>query len=494
MSLELQPQLNNVVKMKTPASYRNYKIAPISSSLSTIGFNQQQLTFELAANTVINWSKLLFSFKFSTSNCAKAGKACYISSSFFPWVNRIEIYTGGSANFKLLDLNNAHIFSKCAAPLNTNYLDNPVSNGVVTPSSRIITYNYQSNTPTSILSYLGTDPLLNSYEQTLTVDNVSRNISPSPTTICSYRNQINGINYSAGSIDGQEIPEQYVNVRLGEAFPDTILALDHYMLLNHAVFIRFTFNPINQIVGRLASDTLLATTLENDAVINVSNFNLNMYVEDSAMIQNLIQQQNNNGVELVLPQVFNNIYNLTGQGTKGALFKIQNMTGQGDARLYKLYSMLIGTGTGSGGYILPSSNYVSKITPSTNSAGKYNYISLYLNSKNLLNLDIAARDHVNHIQNLFTRSSWTDDNTIDDNGAIAHIFDCDSNQDFTYKDNCLKGLNFEGSNDFTVNWQYTITGSKNNRVECSGVYENHQFAVLLSKIYLKNGQISNVAF
>ena len=64
-----------------------------------------------------------------------------------------------------------------------------------------------------------------------------------------------------------------------------------------------------------------------------------MYVEDSAMIQNLIQQQNNNGVELVLPQVYNNIYNLSGQGIRGALFKIQNMTGQADARLYKLYSI-----------------------------------------------------------------------------------------------------------------------------------------------------------
>jgi hypothetical protein len=219
-----------------------------------------------------------------------------------------------------------------------------------------------------------------------------------------------------------------------------------------------------------------------------------MYVEDSAMIQNLIQQQNNNGVEIVLPQVYSNIYNLSGQGQRGALFKIQNMTGQAEARLYKLYSILVGTGIGAGNYILPTSNYVSKVTPSTNSVGKYNYVSLYLNSKNLLNLDITARDHINHIQNLFNRSSWTDDNTIDDNGAIAHIFDCDTNEDFTYKDNCLKGLSFEGSNDFTINWQYTIVGSKDNRVECSGVYENHQFCVLLSKIFLKNGMISNVPF
>jgi len=490
MSLELQPQLNNVVKMKTPASYRNYKIAPISSSLTQIGFNQQQLTFELAANTVINWSKLLFSFKFSTTNCAKGGNACYINSSYFPWVNRIEIYTGGSANFKLLDLNNAHIFSKCAAPLNTNYLDNPISNGVVTPSTRSLQYNY-TDTPATIKYYLsGYDPLINSYEKTTN----SKNLSPTPSTIVSYKNAIHGFNYTNGDVDGAEISEQYVNIRLGEAFPDTILNLDSYMLLNHAVFIRFTFNPINQIVGRLETTNYTVVSLANDAQINVSNFNLNMYVEDSAMIQNLIQQQNNNGVELVLPQVFNNIYNLTGQGTKGALFKIQNMTGQGDARLYKLYSILVGTGLGSGGYILPSSNYVSKDAPSTNSNGKYNYVSLYLNSKNLLNLDIAARDHVNHIQNLFTRSSWTDDTTIDDNGTIAHIFDCDETGDFTYKDNCLKGLSFEGSNDFTINWQYTLVGSKNNRVECSGVYENHQFAVILSKIYLKNGQISNMPF
>jgi hypothetical protein len=490
MSLELQPQLNNVVKMKAPASYRNYKIAPISSSLTQIGFNQSQLTFELAANTVINWSKLLFSFKFSTSNCAKAvGSACYLPSSFFPWLNRIEIYTGGSSNFKLLDLNNSHIFSKCAAPLNTNYLDNPVSNGVVTPSNRSLIYDF-SNVPSSIFSLMSYDPLINSYEET----EASKEIAPTPTSITSYRNLISGFGYGIGSVDGQEIPEQYVNIRLGEAFPDTILGLDHYMLLNHAVFVRFTFNPINQIIGKLSSTTFAAQALTSDAVINVSNFVLNMYVEDSAMIQNLIQQQNNNGVEIVLPQVFNNIYNISGQGTKGALFKIQNMTGQTDARLYKLYSTLVGTGTGASNYILPTSNYVSKITPSTNSNGKYNYVSLYLNSKNLLNIDITARDHVNHIQNLYNRSSWTDDATIDDNGTIAHVFDCDSISDFTYKDNTLKGLNFEGSNDFTVNWQYTIVGSKNNRVECSGNYENHQFAVLLSKIYLKNGQISNVPF
>lgn len=491
MSLELQPQLNNVVKMKTPASYRNYKIAPISSSLTSIGFNQQQLTFELAANTVINWSKLLFSFKFSTTNCAKANNACYINSSFMSWINRIEIYTGGSANFKLLDLNNAHVYSKCAAPLNTNYLDNPVSNGVVTPSTRSLIYDY-TNAASSIKSYLfGYDPLINSYERTAG----GLNLGATPTTIVSYKNTIYGVDTNLGGVDGQEIPEQYLNIRLGEAYPDTILNLDSYMLLNHAVFIRFTFNPVNQIVGRLLSASFAPVALASDAVINVSNFALNMYVEDSAMIQNLIQQQNNNGVELVLPQVYNNIYNLSGQGIRGALFKIQNMTGQADARLYKLYSILVGTGTGAANTILPTSNYVSKYQPVlTNSAGKYNYVSLYLNSKNLLNLDIAARDHVNHIQNLFTRSSWTDDNTIDDNGAIAHIFDCDNTDDFTYKDNCLKGLSFEGSNDFTVNWQYTLVGSKDNRVECSGIYENHQFCVLLSKIYLKNGQISNVPF
>jgi len=491
MSLEFQPQLNNVVKMKTPASYRNYKIAPISSSLTQIGFNQSQLTFELAANTVINWSKLLFSFKFSTSNCAQADNSCYINSSFMSWINRIEIYTGGSANFKLLDLNNAHIYSKCASPLNTNYLDNPVSNGVVTPSTRTVTYDYIT-TPGTIKSYLfGYDPLINSYERTGTNNKL---ISPTGTSIIAYKNNITGFNYELGTIDGQEIPLQSYNIRLGEAYPDTILNLDSYMLLNHAVFIRFTFNPINQIVGRMNSSTYNSVALENNALINVSNFTLNMYVEDSAMIQNLIQQQNNNGVELVLPQVYNNIYNLSGQGIRGALFKIQNMTGQADARLYKLYSILVGTGTGSSGFILPTSNYVSKFNPDVNSNGKYNYVSLYLNSRNLLNLDISLRDHVNHIQNLYNRSSWTDDNTIDDNGAISHIFDCDSSNDFTYKDNCLKGLSFEGSNDFTVNWQYTLVGSKNNRVECSGVYENHQFCVLLSKIYLKNGQISNVPF
>lgn len=490
MSLVLQPQLNNIVKMRTPASYRNYKIAPISSSLTQIGFNQQQLTFELAANTVINWSKLLFSFKFSTNNCAKALNACYIPSSYFPWFSRIEIYTGGSANFKLLDLNNCHVYSKCAAPLNTNYLDNPVSNGIVTPSSRTVSYNY-TDTASTIKSYMmGYDPLINSYEKT----DGGYELGATSTTIVSYKNNIHGITYSNGDVVAAEIPEQYINVRLGEAFPDTILNLDSYMLLNHAVFIRFTFNPINNIVGRISASTFAPAALASDAVINVSNFTLNMYVEDSAMIQNLIQQQNNNGVELVLPQVYNNIYNLSGTGLRGALFKIQNMTGQADARLYKIYSILVGTGTGSASLILPTSNYVSKYLPGTNSAGKYNYVSLYLNSKNLLNLDIAARDHVNHIQNLFKRSSWTDDNTIDDNGTIAHIFDCDETEDFTYKNNCLKGLSFEGSNDFTINWQYTLVGSKANRVECSGNYENHQFAVLLSKIYLKNGQISNMPF
>lgn len=488
MSLELQPQLNNVVKMKAPSNYRNYKIAPISSSLTQIGFNQQQLTFELAANTLINWSKLCLSFKYNSKNCAKAGYMCYIPCGFNVFVNRIECYSGGNANFRLLDLNNASHYSKMACPLNTNYLDNPTSTGVVCPSNRVVFYDYKT-TPASTEAFRGNDFLLTSFEK----KDGNKEVPGSTSTIMSQKNNEYGFNFSTGNSGASEISPQYINYRLGEAYPDTIFNVDSYMVLSHAVFIRFTFNPINLIVGRLGATNYENVALDNDAVLEVSNFCLNMYVEDNPEILKLTQQQNQQGTELVIPQVFNNIYNISGKGTRGAIFKIQNMTGQNDARLYKCYSMLVGTGAGKQNYIIPSSNYVSKSEPATNK-GKYDYISLYLNSKNLLNLDIAARDHINHIQNLFKRSSWTDDSTIDDNGTIAHIFDCDDNQDFSYKDNILKGIPFEGSGDFSLNWQYKIVGDAANRVECSGEYENHQYVVILSKIYLKNGQISNVPF
>lgn len=441
--VELQNEIetNNVVK---PVSYyKNYAVNPIGSVPTNLTANTNpQVTFELPADSLINFSRLIFSFaRASTPVVHVANSYAAINSSYFSFLNRIQIYSG-SNNLSLLDLTNCDVYSKASCHLMNEFIKNTSSNGLLYPKKAL-------------------DFLPNS--------GITKN------AIISYQNYELG---SAKTADAALDAATY-NVRLGDAYPDSIFNLNKTIYIAKSVFIRMTFNNTSKIVCAI-SDAGLPIAITADVTMPVSNFALKTYTENDPLIIEQVKRQSQAGTSYVMPDIVSNQISVSGAGTKGLQSKFTNMTGNADSRLYKCYSILNATGTGVANTLLPTSNY---------SNGKYSYLSLFVNSQNILNLDVAANDDIHHMILQHANHSLTDDSTIKDNGVICNVFDT-SLADKEYNVDELKGLSF-GTGDITINWQYTIAASGNNPVSGSAQYDNYQFGIILRKLFARDGMLSS---
>ena len=451
--VELQNEIdtNNVVK---PVSYyKNYAVNPIGSVPANLtAITNPQVTFELPADSLINFSRLIFSFSRGATPATHATNTYVaIPANFFSFLSRIEVYSG-SGNLKLLDLTNADIYSKCSAHLNNDFLKNSNSNGL-------------------IYSKKGDDFIPNSNKE-LDGAVVTKD------AVLTYQNyEIGGL--SSGTAN-QPLPSNNYNIRLGDAYPDTIFNLNKTIYIAKSVFIRMTFNNTSRIVCGISAGLPLAI---NNVTMPISNFALKTYTENDPLIIDQVKKQSMNGASYVMPDIVSNQISVSGAGVKGLQSKFTNMTGNADSRLYKCYSILNSTGTGSAGTILPTSNYQN---------GKYNYLSLFVNSQNILNLDVAANDDIHHMILQHKDHSITNDDILKDNGVICNVFDT-SLAHKEYNVDELKGLTF-GNGDITINWQYTIPANLTSPafpVYGSASYDNYQFGVILRKLYAKDGQLSS---
>lgn len=453
--VELQNEIetNNVVK---PVSYyKNYAVNPIGSVPANLTTNTNpQITFELPADSLINFSRLIFSFARGPAAVVHANTTiAAIPCNYFPFISRIEVYTG-SGNLKLLDLNNSDVYSKCSAHLMNEFSKNTPSNGLLFP---------RNLTGANLL--VGSDFLATSAQ----IKN----------GIFSYQNY----ELSANTADAA-IPAKNYNVRLGDAYPDTIFNLNKTIYIAKSVFIRMTFNNTNKIIGCITSTVSGVPITSTPGSIPVSNFALKTYTENDPLIIDQVKRQSQSGASYVMPDIVSNQISVSGAGIKGLQSKFTNMTGNADSRLYKCYSILNNTGGALASFIpLPTSNY---------SDGKYSYLSLFVNSQNVLNLDVTADDDIHHMILQHANHSLTDDDTIKDNGVICNVFDT-SPAKKEYDVDELKGLSF-GTGDITINWQYTIpAGSADSIISglVAPVYDNYQFGVVLRKLYAKDGQLSS---
>jgi len=83
---------------------------------------------------------------------------------------------------------------------------------------------------------------------------------------------------------------------------------------------------------------------------------------------------------------------MIGSGTKSSILKV--LSNAPKCKLYKIYSCLINSNIAGRFNINNTSNYDSGGVGLT---GKYNYIYLYLNSNNILNLDVNQDDDLNQM-------------------------------------------------------------------------------------------------
>lgn len=449
--IELQSEIDTQNIIKPVSYYKNYMISPIGNTPTQ--FNQTsnpQITFELPADSVINFSKMIFSFKrTATFTNDTNNNTLIIPQSWNPFISRIELYTQ-SQNLKLLDLNWADIYSKASCHLMNNFLKNPAKNsGVIMPKAL---WNTDVN---------GALPN-------------SGNIKNStPITYDTYE-------YSTAA----EFGEKVYNYRLGDCYGDTIFNLNKSIYIAKSCFLRITFNNYKRIQGAYVNATGLPVSINAGAYMSVSNFTLKIYTENDPLIIEQVKKQNSQGITYIMPDIVVSQLSVSGSGVKGLQTKFSNMTGNTDSRLYKCYSILSASGgTLPPNAILPTSNYNNQ---------KFKYISLFLNSSNILNLDCESNDEIQHLINQHEDHSITDENNTKDNGVICNVFDT-SPAKKSYEFDELKGLSW-GSGDITINWQYTIASAADNIVSGNAIFDNYQFGIILRKLYARDGNLSSTVY
>jgi len=454
--IELQNEIESQIIVKPVSHYKNYAISPTGTNITELNTTSNpQITFEFPADSILNFSRVHLTFnRTNTSGNTVASNYLYIPTNYFPFISRIELYTSGG-NLKLVDLPQADVYSKSSAYMNNNFLKNfgKVSS-ILYPKQ-----NYGGN-------------LIND------LPNSSANGDGNSVV------EFDSYEWS----DGAEFGARAYNVRLGDAFPDTIFNLNKSIYVAKSVFLRITFNNINKIVGTCVKASTVPVAFSNTSKMAVSNFQLKIYSENDPLIIEQLKNQSRQGVSYVMPDIVSNVINTQGSGVKGFQMKVSNMTGNNDSRLYKCYSIL--NATGNNAYIpyliLPTSNYNNE---------KYNYLSLFVNSFNILNLDTTMADDLQHLVLQNADHSITDLTYIKDIGSICNVFDT-SPAKKEYNQDELKGLLFGPSGDITINWQYTIPTGVDDVISggTNPSYENYQHAVILRKLYAKDGQLSTVPF
>lgn len=454
--IELQSEIDTQNIVKPVSYYKNYMISPLGSVPSQ--FTQTTnpvITWELPADSLINFSKIMLSFRReSTVTNDTNNNTLIIPSLWNPFVSRIELYTQ-SQNVKLLDLPLCDVFSKCSSILNNNFLKNSNKN-----SSILYPKTYKTG-------YSTTNEYPNSYDAA--GDETGKTIlSPE-----AYEESI-----------GSEFGEKYYNYRIGDFVCDSIFNYNKSIYIAKSCFIRITFNNYKKIQGAYVTATRQPVLINSGAYMKVDNFTLKINTENDPLIIEQVKKQSSQGVSYVIPDIISNQYSITGSGVKGIQMKISNISGNNDTRLYKCYSLLSSTGNNAdvAKCILPTSNYGNK---------KYTFLSCFLNSQNILNFDILSGDDTQHMINQHENHSITDDILIKDNGVICNVFDTSPAKN-DYSNDEMKGLGFGVSGDITLNWQYTIPAGTDNVISggTSPSYDNFQFCTVLRRLYNRNGELS----
>jgi hypothetical protein len=479
--IELQEELNNDIKVKPVSFYKNLRINSEGSAPTQFNASTQTVLFSIPANTLFNPSKLCLAFRRTgtsfNATTNDTSTVFYMPSDYCNLFSRIECFSSAN-NTRILDLANADIYSKCAMALNNDYKDNPGSSGFLFPAGRNIN-PVGSNTI----------PIPNS----VALPNSSLTNASVNKTIQDYALQLyeNKVNTALGNI---EFGIRNYNIRLGDVYPFTFFNCNRSVYISKNLFIRLTLNPVNKIVGLMkeTDNSVSAFSINSNSIINCTNWALNVYSENNPQIIESVINENRKGQTLIIGDVIGSQYTLNGTGSRAIQMRVVNSTGDNKARLYRCYSMLVGSGGDAARALNPSSNYSGGLDGvSGNYANsKFNYASLFVNSQNILNLDVSAKDHVQHMINQHKKHSYNDENYIDDLGVLANVFDTSVNDPEHDKEE-LKGLDFGLANEINIQWNYNIPGAATNVIQAGGAFTNYQFAEIVRPIYLKDGLIYN---
>lgn len=475
-NIQLQNEINDEKIIRPVSYYKNYRVAPEGTAPTQFNNSTQTILFSLPSESVVNFSKITLCFR-RTGTALNATPANTTDDRFFTrtdfcsFFNKIEVFSGAN-NARLMEVVNADYYSKLYTPLNNEPSKNSLDCGFLYPA---------------------TDNLDKTLVNSSNAARVETNSVVAPFS--TLESVLNTVAIGQNPRVAANLGIRNYNIRLGDVYGG-IFNLNKSVYISKNMYIRLTLNTVNKIVGVItAADGIpSANTVADTSVINVANWALNIYTESNPIIIESVKNESKNGVTYLVPDIVSNQYAMSGStGNRSVQFRIINGTGNKAARLYRVYTVLASNGgTNYSKCLYPTSNYSSD---NTYLNSKYNYLSMYVNSNTILQLDIQARDHVQHMINQHKVHSLTDKNYVDDWGAFATIFDTTmKNDEVNDNDNNLVGLDFGPSNECNIQFSFNIASVADNIIAGNGNFINYSFAEVIRPMLFKDGYVYTSGF
>lgn len=469
---KLQDEIDDSKIIRPESYYKNFKVAAEGTAPTQFNNSTQTILFSLPSESIINFSKVCLSFRRTGTSLSgttnTAADKFFTRTDFCSFFNKIEVFSGAN-NARIMEVVNADYFSKLYTPLNNDPTKNSLDSGFIYPAT--------SEEDRVLINSCATDNSANI---------VKTSSIYAPFSV--YETKSNDV---SGNID---FGIRNYNIRLGDVYGG-IFNLNKSVYISKNMYIRLTLNPVNKIFGIVKGLSYYPSTnsISPSSVINVANWSLNIYTETNPIIIESIKKESKIGQTYLVPDIVSNQYAMSGStGNRSVQFRIINGTGNKSARLYRVYTVLASNSGNSSNCLYATSNYSSD---NTYLDCKYNYLSCYVNSNTVLQLDLQARDHVNHMINQHKVHCLNDKNYIDDWGGFATIFDTSmKNDEVNDTDNNLVGLEFGPSNEANIQFSFNIASVANNIIASQGNYVNYSFAEIIRPILFKDGFVYTSGF
>ena len=456
MNIQLQPELDNQIKQEINSYYKILNVSQ-QGNLAAINTSKNQILIEIPSDIVFNPSMLSLSFNI-THVGTTADKLNALPSFYIPFFSRCELYSS-SNNIRLVDVQNLDIYNKMAIGLYNNFLNNQDS------------YLYTSNRST----FANTTPLTSDYF----ID----------SNVISDRLLTYDVSLIAGTVN-TVLPTKTYNIKLCDLIPNSFFSINRNIYSSSVLYLRLETNTLSQIMYLFDSAALSTTSQDTSTTaLTITSLNLNVYCEANYDLINIARQQQNSkeGLSLVLPEIQNAQYSLSGTaGQKGSIVKVVNPSSS-DARLYMVISSLTNTLFKTGSY--------SPNNMSNNLNLKYNQVQLYVNSNLLSQFDTTLNQDLNYVDNVFENHSFNSILAYKNISPFVYIFSSKKIKDNKFDGNLMDGMVYQPNGEITLNLTYNIVAPNDTAVHPTNNNFNHNiYTVTKRKIYLKDGKFSYIPF
>ncbi len=455
MNIELQPELDNKIKQEINSYYRILNVSQ-QGSLPSINSSKNQILIEIPSDIVFNPSMLSLSFQLVHAG-PTADKINALPSYFIPFFSRCELYSS-SNNIRLVDVQNLDIYNKMSIGLYESFLKNQesylyTSNRIVLDETKPLTTDF------FVDSGVVSDKLL-TYDVSL-----------------------------IGTAVNTVIASKVYNIKLCDLIPNSFFSINKNIYSSSVLYLRLETNTISNIMYLFDSVALTTTIADTTSTFTFNNFNLNVYCEANNDLINIARQQqaSKEGMSLVLPEIQNAQYSLSGTaGTRGSIVKVVNNS-SADARLYMVISSLTSTLQKTGSYIANNM--------SNNLNAKYNQVQLYVNSNLLCQFDTILNQDISYIDNVFENHSFNTLLSYKNVSPYVYIFSSKKIKDNKHDGNLLDGITYPPNGEISLNIIYNCVAPNNSAANPTNNNYNHNiYTVTKRKIYLKDGKFSYVPF